>query len=84
MLQARWTVVQKLKCENVEMWGCEKTYFQGVKPVSATSGIYTEGVFGPGSFLHGTRIGRGEKGQLGGAKVFLGCPGKGREILSQS
>ena len=30
MLQAKRTVVQRPKCENVEIWESENSYFQGV------------------------------------------------------
>lgn len=45
VLSARQTVVQRLKCENVEIWDSKNSYFLGVKHVNAIDGIYLKEVF---------------------------------------
>lgn len=45
VLSARQTVVQRLKCENVEIWDSKKSSFLGVKHGNATDGIYLKEVF---------------------------------------
>ena len=146
MLQVRRTVMQRLKCESVEIWESANSYFQGVfqmvknlpamqkigvesmgwedplekgmvtqssilawkipwteepgglqsmglqrvrhnwaintftfKHVTVSDGIYTEGVFWPGSFLCGTGMGRGEEDSLVRPKLSLVAWGRGRK-----
>lgn len=45
VLLDRQTVVQRLKCENVEIWESKNSYFLGVKHVYAPDGIYLKKVF---------------------------------------